>query len=178
MSNQTRSSSAYKNGTFFERYSWIVFLILGLIIALFGLGDIMTGGATFDGGEAPTVLGISGLTWQQLNSASTNATTMIDYLVRAGGVHLFVLGLLGMFVAATAFRRGERWAWYAMWLWPLWLGMVVLLLLSAYKQPGPGVPPPLVSGSIFFAITVLTLALSFRKFFPKQQEPVSAPIRS
>ncbi len=175
MSKRAESSPQQKQGTFFQRNGWIVFFIIGLIIALFGLGDMVTGGATFAGGEAPTVLQISGLTWQQLSSASPNAAAMIDYLVRAGGAHLFVLGLLSILVAATAFRRGERWAWVAMWLWPLWMGLVVLLLLSATKQPGAGVPPPLVSGTIFFSIAVLTLALSFRKFFPHQQKSASAP---
>lgn len=176
MSSIALPVTAQKSETFFERYSWIVFLALGLIIALFGLGDIMTGGTTFEGGEAPTLQGISGMTWQRLSSTSPNAASMIDYLVRAGGVHLFVLGLLSLIVAVTAFRRGDRWAWFAMWLWPLWLGMVVLLLLSVYKQSGPGVPPPLVSGTIFLAITVATLALSFRKFFPKQQVAVGATV--
>ncbi len=155
--------------TFFERYAWVVFLVLSIIIALFGLGDMLTGGTTFESGEGPTLQGISGMTWAQLQSASPNAATMIDYLVRAGGSHLFVLGLLSMIVTATAFRRGERSAWYAMWLWPLWLALVILVLLSAYKQTGPGIPPPLVSGSIFFILSVLTLLLSYRKFFPKQQ---------
>lgn len=176
MSSTTISVVTKKSETFFERYSWIVFLALGLIIALFGLGDILSGGATFEGGEAPTLQGISGMTWQQLSSTSPGAATMIDYLVRAGGVHLFILGLLSMFVAATAFRRGERWAWYAMWLWPLWLGMVILLLLSVYKPAGPGIPPPLVSGTIFIIITVAMLGLSFRKFFPKQQAAVGATV--
>lgn len=176
MSNTTKSVAAKKSGTFIERYSWIVFLALGLIIALFGLGDMMMGGATFEGGEAPTLQGISGMTWQELNSASPNAASMIDYLVRSGGIHLFLLGLLSMVVAATAFRRGERWAWFAMWLWPLWLAMIVLLLLGTYKPAGPGVPPPLVSGAIFFVITALTLALSFRKFFPKRQAVVGATV--
>lgn len=169
MSSITLPVVAQKSETFFERYSWIVFLVLGLIITLFGLGDILTGGATFESGEAPTLQGISGMTWQELGSTSPNAANMIGYLVRAGGAHLFVFGLLSMIITATAFRRGERWAWYAMWLWPLWLVLVIVVLLSAYKQPGPGIPPPLVSGSIFIGLTVLTLLLSYRKFFPKQQ---------
>lgn len=176
MSSTTTRVVTQKSGTFFERYGWIVFVALGLVIALFGLGDITTGGATFDGGEAPTVLGISGMTWQQLSGTSPNAASMIDYLVRAGGVNLFLLGLLSMVVAATAFRRGERWAWFAMWLLPLWLAMIVMLLLTMYKPGGPGLPPPLVSGSIFFVVMVLTLALSFRKYFPKQQAAVGATV--
>ena len=176
MSSTTIPVVTQKSETFFERHGWIVFFALGLIITLFGQGAIMTGGATFVGGEAPTLQGISGMTWQQLNSASPNAASMIDYLVRAGGVNLFLLGLLSMVVAATAFRRGERWAWFAMWLLPLWLAMIVLLLLSMYKPGGPGAPPPLVSGAIFFVITVVTLGLSFRKYFPKQHAAVGATI--
>ena len=178
MSSTKKPVVTKKTGTFLERYSWIVFFALGLIITLFGLGDIMTGGATFEGGEAPTLQGISGMTWQQLNGTSPNAASMIDYLVRAGGINLFLLGLLSMVVAATAFRRGERWAWFAMWLLPLWLAMIVLLLLGTYKPAGPGVPPPLVSGSIFFIVMVLTLALSFRKYFPKNQATVGATVGS
>lgn len=163
------TAASKKTEPFFARYSWIVFLGLSIIIALFGLGDILTGGATFESGEAPTLQGISGMTWQELGSASPNAATMLDYLVRAGGAHLLVFGLLSMIVAVTAFRRGDRWAWYAMWLWPLWLVLVIVVLLTAYKQSGPGFPPPLVSGSIFIVLTVLTLLLSYRKFFPNSK---------
>lgn len=163
------SSANKKTESLFARYGFIVFFVLSLTIALFGLGDILSGGSTFQSGEGPTLQGISGMTWQELSSASPNAVTMIDYLVRAGGVHLFVLGLLSMVVAATALCHGDRWAWYAMWLWPLWLALIILVLLSAYKQPGPGIPPPLVSGSIFFILSVLTLLLSYRKFFPSGQ---------
>jgi hypothetical protein len=161
------SATTKTSETFFGRHAWKVFLGLSIIIALFGLGDMLTGGSTFQSGEGPTMQGISGLSWEQLQIASPNAANMIDYLVRAGGAHLFVLGLWSMAVSVTAFRRGERWAWYAMWLWPLWLALIVFLLLGAYKQPGPGIPPPLVSGSIFFILSVLTLALSYRKYFSK-----------
>lgn len=156
--------------SFFERHAWKVFLVLSGILILFGLGDIFTGGATFSSGEAPTVLGISGMTWEQLGAASPNSATMIDYLVRAGGVHLFVLGLLSLVICLTAFRRGERWSWFAMWLWPLWMVLVVMLLLSAYKQPGPGVPPPLVSGSIILILAVVTLVLAYRKYLPNKED--------
>ena len=109
------------------------------------------------------------MSWQELGTSSPNAASVIDYLVRAGGAHLLVLGLLSLAVSLTGLRRGERWAWYAMWLWPLWLVSILLLLLGAYKQPGPGLPPPLVSGSVFLVVTLITLALSYRNYFPRQQ---------
>lgn len=162
-------STSHKTENFFEQHAWKVLLGLSVIIAVFGLGDVLTGGATFASGESPTIVGISGLTWQELGTASPHAATMIDYLVRAGGVHLFVFGILSTVVSLTALRRGERWAWYAMWLWPVWMVFIVLLLLSAYKQVGSGIPPPVVSGSIFSILAGLALLLSFRKYFPKPQ---------
>lgn len=152
----------------YQKYAWVILFVLGLIIALFGLGDIPMGGSSFESGEGPTLQGITGLTWQELRAESPHAAAMLDYLVRAGGANLLVLGLFGMAVSWTGFRRGERWAWYAMWLWPVWFALVVLLLMSVYKLPGPGVPPPFVSGPVFLILSVLALLLPYRKFFPKQ----------
>ncbi len=156
--NQTREN-------FFERHGWLVFLGLSIIITLFGLGDVFAGGSTFGGGEAPTMQGITGMTWEQLQAESPNTVKLIDFVVRSGGAQLFLLGLLSCAVSANAFRRGERWAWFAMWLWPLWLAFVPLLLLAVVKQPSAGIPPPLVSGTIFFLLAMMTLLLSYRKFF-------------
>ncbi len=167
MSNATTPFENQKTETIFERHSWKVFLGLSLIIVLFGLGDIVAGGSTFETGEGPTLLGITGMTWQELQTASPQVANLVDYLVRSGGAHLLVVGLLSTFISLTAFRQGQRWAWYAMWIWPLWIVLVVPVLLNAYQQPGPGIPPPLVSGPIIFALSVLTLGLSHRKFFRK-----------
>lgn len=164
------SSSHPAAESFFDRHAWKVFFGLSVIIALFGLGDALGGAATFAGGEAPTMVGIAGLTWEQLGTTDPGGARMIDYLVRAGGVHLFVLGLLSLIVSLTGFRQAQRWAWYAMWLWPVWLASVVFVLLAALKQAGPGIPPPLLSGSLFFLISVATLGLSYRRFFRSPSE--------
>ena len=35
-------------------------------------------------------------------------------LFRTYGIHCVVVGLMGSAIAVTAFRRGERWAWWAL----------------------------------------------------------------
>jgi hypothetical protein len=35
-------------------------------------------------------------------------------LFRTYGIHCVVFGLLGSAIAVTAFRRGDRWAWWAL----------------------------------------------------------------
>jgi hypothetical protein len=77
------------------------------------------------------------------------------------------IGLFSMAIVLTGFRRGERWAWYTMWLLPFLFAFHQLILRSAYKHPEAGTPTSLASGLGLFIVTALTLALSYRKFFPK-----------
>ena len=60
--------------------------------------------------------------------------------------------VLTVAIAATAFRRGERWAWFAFWVWPLFfvvhwsaffvvdfvfavLGVAALALTAPRREP-------------------------------------------
>jgi uncharacterized membrane protein len=102
-----------------------------------------------------------------LEATSPNAAAMIDFMVRLGGLLWLFVGLFSMAIVLTGFRRGERWAWYTMWLLPLLFAFHQLITRSAYKYPEAGIPSSLVSGLVTLIVTILTLALSYRKFFPK-----------
>ena len=167
MSTKTIASAKPKSEPFFEHHAWKVLLFFGLFMSLIGLPDILVGGSFYQEKEGTLLEAITGMTWDQLEAASPDATAMIDLKLRTGGVQFLFLGLFSIAIALTGFRRGERWAWYTMWLYPLFLGSHTLVILSAYKHPQAGIPVPLVSGPIVLVITALTLALSYRKFFPK-----------
>lgn len=51
-----------------------------------------------------------------LTAAAPKAPAFITVVFRVYGSYVVSYGLLAMFVAATAFRRGERWAWWALLL--------------------------------------------------------------
>ena len=167
MSSKTIGFANSKVETFFERHAWKVLLFFGLFMSLIGLPDILVGGSFYQEKEGTLLEAITGMTWKQLEAASPNAAAMIDFKMRMGGVQYLFLGLFSMTITLTGFRHGERWAWYTMWLYPLFLGLHSLVILSAYKHPQAGIPVPLVSGPVVLVLTVLTLALSYRKFFPK-----------
>ena len=167
MSSKTIASARPKTEPFFERHAWKVLLFFGLFMALIGLPDILVGGSFYQEAEGTVLAAITGMTWEQLEAASPDAAAMIDLKLRLGGVQFLVLGLFSMAIAFTGFRRGERWAWYTMWLYPLFLGLHSLVILSAYEHPEAGIAVPLVSGPAVLVVTALTLALSYRKFFPK-----------
>jgi hypothetical protein len=52
--------------------------------------------------------------WAALTSAFPMAAGYMEVLFRTYGVYNLVFGLLAISIALTAFRRGERWAWWAL----------------------------------------------------------------
>jgi hypothetical protein len=167
MSSETITSVKPKTETFFERHAWKVLLFFGFFMSLIGLPDLLAGGSFYNSGDVRLVQAITGMTWEQLEATSPNAAAMIDFKVRMGGLQYLFLGLFSMAIALTGFRRGERWAWYTMWLFPSFFTLHSLVIFRAYEHPEAGTPEPVFSGLAILAITVLTLALSYRKFFPK-----------
>jgi hypothetical protein len=150
--------------TWFERNGWTVFTGISLVTLIFGLGDMISGGSTFALGETVMFNRLTGTTWDALRAADPGAANMIDYQVRAGGAWLLLLGIFSLAICVTALRRGERWAWYAMLVWPLGVALIVAVLWSATQGPGNGIPVPIISGSITIVISTATLALSARRY--------------
>jgi hypothetical protein len=58
--------------------------------------------------------GYSGGSWSELVGSSPRTAGYMTVLYRTYGMHCVVFGLLGSAIAVTAFRRGERWAWWAL----------------------------------------------------------------
>lgn len=67
--------------------------------------------------------GYSGGSWSELAAASPSIAGYMRVLYRMYGVYCALFGLLGSAIALTAFRRGERWAW-----WVLLVGNTVALV--------------------------------------------------
>jgi hypothetical protein len=151
---------------FFEHNAWKIFAALSVILIVFGIGDVAAGGATYAAGEAVLFNSLTGTTWDELRVADPGAAKLIDSQVRSGGALLLVVGSLSLAVCVTALRRGEPWAWRTMWIWPLWFVLFYVLIWIAQPDPQSGTPVPVISGTIFLAISVVTLVLSFRRYVP------------
>jgi hypothetical protein len=156
-----------RRGTWFERNAWTVFTSISLVAVVFGLGDILRGGSSFALGEEVLFNRLTGTTWDALQAADEGAANLIDYQYRASGAYISLFGILSLAICVTALRGGERWAWYAMWVWPLGVALIVAVLWSAIQGPGEGIPVPIISGSITIVISVLTLALSARRYLAR-----------
>lgn len=147
----------------YESAGWIILLIVSIIFALFGLGDIIQATAA----DPAIVQAITGMTPAEIGAADPRLLVLVDQQVRAGGAAIMVAGILAAAIAWTSFRGGERWAWYALWTLPL-LNVLILLVMYTHTDFSTGVlPPPLLSAPIFLAITIVALLLPLRRFFPK-----------
>lgn len=142
----------------------MILFVVSVIFALFGLGDIIAATAV----DPAIVQGLTGLTPEELGAVSPQALHLANYMTRAGGVAFLIVGLLAAAIAWTGFRRGERWAWYALLTLPL-LNVLIFVLMYTHVDFSAGVlPPPLLSAPVFLAITLVGLLLPIRRFFPKE----------
>jgi hypothetical protein len=80
-----------------------------------GLPDRLSG----PGGLSIIAAGYEGFTkasWSALLATSPTTAGYIQVLFRTYGMFNVAFGVLGIAIAFTAFRRGDRWAWWALLL--------------------------------------------------------------
>jgi uncharacterized membrane protein HdeD (DUF308 family) len=79
--------------------------------------------------------------------------------LRAIGVASIGMGIYGLLITTIAYRRRERWAWFALWYYPVfWTAHLV-----------DGLPPGNDHINIVFIVLSLAgLILPVREFFPQR----------
>jgi hypothetical protein len=107
-----------------RQIAWILILVVDVSYILWGAAaaigpDHLLG----PGGKAILPAGYEGYsngTWSALDAGSAGFMTV---LYRLHGMNCVLFGIMGSAIAVTAFRRGERWAW-----WTLLAGNTIALL--------------------------------------------------
>ena len=101
-----------------RRFAWLVMLIADAGLLAWGAMAALAPDYLLGPGSRPIVAagyeGFSGRSWQELMATSPAAAAFVRVLFRVYGAYVVAFGLLAVAVAATAFRRGERWAWWAL----------------------------------------------------------------
>lgn len=82
-----------------------------------------------------------------------------------GGNFGLLAGVLIVVIATTSYRRGEKWAWYALWILPLHasLDMATVEGYGALSMASATWDIALVLS------TILALLLPYRRFFPRSE---------
>jgi hypothetical protein len=173
MTITTISLHPAKADTFFARHAWKMLLGVIVLIGFFGISDMFGGASDLQYGEKVYMTGVTGMTWNELQTTSPTVARLIDTIFRANGASLTTVALLSLAICLSGFRKGERWAWYTLWALPMWMLLTVFFVSTVKKQPGAGTPVPVISGSILFVISASMLLLSSPRFFRK--DPVTTP---
>src|ERR687891_2104008 len=80
--------------------------------------------------------------------------------LRAIGVASIGMGIFGLLITTIAYRRRERWAWFALWYYPLFWTWHLL----------GGLPPGKdhVHQVVFIVVSLVGLILPVREFFGRR----------
>lgn len=156
MSNQAPERAAPK-------YAWIALLVVCVASLMIGVGDYFLAG----NGDPALTETMTGIPWEEMKVATPRVVNLTNLLTRILGAWLTGFSLLAVGVTLVPFRRGERWAWYALWSLPLTFLLVFTAILTAERVPGSPTPPALFSAPGLFTISSLALLLPLRTFFPK-----------
>ena len=168
MTTEVIGLNSTKAEPFFERHAWKVLLGVSLLVGFFGVGDMLGGASDLQNGETIMMHSLTDMSWNELQAADPNAANLIDLKFRTDGASLVMIAALSATICLTGFRRGQRWAWYALWALPAWMALTVFFVFNAVKYPRYGTPVPVISGSILFVVCATCLGLSYRKFFKKE----------
>jgi hypothetical protein len=101
-----------------RRIAWIVILIVDAAYIVWGgMAAAMPEGLLGPGGKAILPAGyegFSGESWPELVRTFPMIASYMIVLFRMYGIYCVLFGLMGSAIAVTAFRRGERWAWWVL----------------------------------------------------------------
>ena len=120
----------------YEKYSWLILAVS----AVFGI-------------VAAVMTTLPPLSW------FTDPVIIMAYsLMGALGVTWVGFNLFALILTLIPFRRGERWAWFTLWMLPLlWLSQFVLA-------------PDLSYYLVLAIISAVGLILPYRRFFPRTEK--------
>jgi hypothetical protein len=142
------------------RLAWILIFIVDVgYIAWGAAAAVSPGHLVGPGGKAILPAGYegySGRSWPELADGSPRIAGYITVLYRMYGVYNVLFGILGSAIAVTAFRRGERWAW-----WTLLLGNTVALVSAmTYDKTVNAIGPFELTEYLGLALVWIALAVT------------------
>lgn len=148
------------NENFYEKYSWVIFLVIGIMVVAGGLPHAL--GFNTD----PTLFQtISGKTIDGLKISDPMFFNLYQFYFSGGGLSDLGFAFFLIVISLTAYRQGQKWAWYAFWVIPAYFLAWIILSLTLPPGSRSSLLPPLMT---IIVLSLAGLLLPFRKFFPNE----------
>jgi hypothetical protein len=145
----------------YEKYAWVIFIALGLLWVVVGLNQIFLQDELL---ESDVEL-VTDMSWSDLKASSPVATDFVRWLYGAMGLLKTSWSFLVLAITLTGYRRGEKWAWYTLWLVP------ILLVSSAlFNVSFVGDVSHTLQWIPITSISLVGLLLPIRRFFPRKPQ--------
>ncbi len=143
----------------YERYAWVIFFIF----PIFFISESVRGLLFVVPPDETNLQSITGMTWSQLAALNPRVAEYIGFASVVTYGLMLSFAILIMAISATSYRRGEKWSWYALWIFPLFS---VLIAATRYFRYGD--IETAIFDVPFLLLILLGLLLPYRKFFPKK----------
>jgi hypothetical protein len=132
--------------------AWVTLLVVGVLMSIAGLGSLSEAYR----GTDPFLAGVS---YDQLAGLNPDIPNMLRGR-RATAASLGVTcGVLLCWIAAAAFRRREKWSW-----WALLVSFGLGAIMSIMRVPVLGYRAGSETAAVVFAVILIALAISYRDF--------------
>jgi hypothetical protein len=150
--------SAPKVEKAYVKYAWILPFAIGALLLPTAVQNLL--GVNIDPTTAEKTIG---MTFSELEASNPGFFELVLYYVRFSGLADLAFAFLVIAISVTAYRRGQKWAWYAFWSLPAFFTGSTAIVLST-RPPYPELPFLM----LFVILSLLGLLLPYRKFFPRK----------
>jgi hypothetical protein len=152
-----------------RRIAWIFVFIVDLAyIAWGGMAALFLDHLLGPGGRPILPAGYEGFTrgsWAELVRTAPLTAKYIGMVFRLYGAYCLIFGVIGSAIAVTAFRRGERWAW-----WTLLIGNTLALVSAmSYDKTVNAIGP--FEMTEYLGLVLVWLAFAITAPFGKAAAP-------
>ncbi len=111
-----------------HRASWIILAAVATLTILSGLYVGLT--------PTSSQTELSGRAWEDFAAADPEMASIYSMDLALLGMALTAFAVLSTILTVIPYQRGERWAWFALWLIPLVHGGVALRMLVDQYEAG------------------------------------------
>lgn len=152
----------------YERYAWLILFVIWALHLVLSARDFIPGLQDVCVGCLPGALtpiqASTGMSWSQLLASNPKFATYLASVLVDDGISGVMLGVFGMILSFTSYRKGEKWAWYLAWSNPIG---ILTAQLNVYALTGSTLV--IIQAAIFIGVCLLGLFLPYRQFFPRKR---------
>ena len=153
-------SAGVMNENVYEKYAWIILFAIGVLVLVGGVPHAF--GINTD---PETVERIIGMTLSEFQDSNPGFFDLYTFYFRFGGWSDLGVAFFIMAISLTAYRKGEKFAWYILWFVPaFFIGCAAITMSTTTMNVESGLSL-LLPISMFVILSLLGLLLPYRKFF-------------